>query len=280
MRIAIIILLSLAFYTTVNAQISITVIQSKWIGDTIPYVELVDYEVLETKKVNDSTTTFLIDPKTPESLFIGCDPISGWFTRIWIDPKVKKKTVILNYSNETAKVINPNKDDIFYEKIFKYFMSNDPSEGDSVLSRYVKAHPADYFSLHIVTHGLYHTDRAKLIDALNLIQPYFKDHPDFKRTKARLLETKYPNTGDPFKEFTLIDINNKEFSSASISNKYILINFWSNGCAPCVKEMDSLVSLYNSLDTSKVEFISISMDDKQAGWINGKATNKIKWINL
>lgn len=273
-------LFPLCILNSLYGQVTVTIIQTGWKGDTLYDAELVDYDVLQFKKINDTTATYLIDPKTPQSLFIGCNPITGWFTRIWIDPKVEKKTVILDYSNESTKVLNPNKDDIFYEKVFKYLQARDPSEGDSVLSKYVKAHPDNYFSLEIVTHGLYHTDKAKLIDALNLIQPYFKEHPDFKRTKARLYDIRYPNIGDPFKEFSLIDINNTRFNSETIGNKYILLNFWSNGCAPCVKEMDSLVALYNSLDTSRIEFISISMDDKQAGWMNGKATKKIKWINL
>lgn len=273
-------LLSFSLPDNVPAQVSLTIIQTGWVGDTVPYVELVDYEVKEFKKVNDSTTTFLIDPKTPESLFIGCDPVTGWFTRIWVDPKVKEKAVILDYSNESTKVLNPNEDDVFYEKVFKYLLATGSAEGDSVLGQYVRDHPDDYFSLHIVTHGLYHTDQKKLIDALYLIQPYFKEHPDFKRTKARLLDVKYTAIGDTFKEFTLTGINNSVFNSSSISNKYILLNFWSNGCRPCVREMDSLVALYRSLDTSRVEFISISMDDRQAGWANAQATSKIEWVNL
>ena len=280
MRHLFILFLLFLLFNTALGQVNLIIIQTGKKVDTLPEVELVDHEILQYTKINDSTSTYLIDPKMPESLFIGIDPVTGWFTRIWLDPKVKSKEVILDHSTESTTIVNPNKDDVFYQQIFSYLMARDPSEGDSVLSKYVKAHPASYFSLHIVTHGLYRSDRRKLIDALYLIEPYFKDQPDFKRTKARLLDVKYPNIGDTFKEFSLNDINNSLFNSSSIKNKYILLNFWSNGCLPCVREMDSLVALYNSLDTSRIAFISISMDAKQIAWMNAKATNKIEWINL
>ena len=141
-----------------------------------------------------------------------------------------------------------------------------------------------YLSLFLVTHGglfRFSPDKkAKQLAALNMLSPTFKNHPYYRQMKARLLDRKYPNIGDPFKEFTLTDINDSNFNSNSIKNKWILLNFWSNGCGPCVREMDAFVNLYKSIDTSKIAFISIALDENRNKWKNAKATNKIKWTSV
>ena len=42
--------------------------------------------------------------------------------------------------------------------------------------------------------------------------------------------------------------------------KYILINLWATWCPPCRAEMPTLQNLYEEIDTSKVQFVMISLD--------------------
>jgi thiol-disulfide isomerase/thioredoxin len=263
-----------------TAQVTLTIIQSGLKGDSVPAYQLVDYEDAKYTALNDSTRAYTLNIKNPGSLFIGIDPGTGWFSRIWIDPKIKRKELTIDYSAKKTRVKNPDKDDLLFEKVFSYHKSSDRREPDSIMIAYVKKHPDSYLSLYFVSHGLYRNEPEKKIAAFKLLGEKFKDHPDYIRTKASLFERKYPMPGDPFKEFSLNDINDKTFNSSSITSKYILLHFWSNGCKPCIKEMDSLVRLYNSLDTSKVAFISVGMDDKRENWKNSKTTAKIKWPNV
>lgn len=263
------------------AQVTLTIRQAGTKGDSIPEITLVDYETIPYKLVNDTTLTYVLDIKNPESLFIGIDPETGWFTRVWLDPQMKTKEITIDYSTETSvSVINPTKEDTLFEKVFSYLRTADRRESDSIAMAYVEKHPDSYLSLYFVSHGLYRNDRERRLMALNMLGSKFKDHPDYIRIQSTLLSRRNPSMGDSFKEFSLSDVNDENFNSASITNKWVLLHFWSNGCIPCVKEMDSLVACYNSLDTAKITFISVAMDDKRENWQNSTATHKISWVNL
>lgn len=281
MKKILILIISLFYLASVQAQVTLTIRQAGTKERPVPELTLVDYEAVPYKKVNDTTFTYVINIKNPESLFIGINPETGWFTRVWLDPKFEKKDVTIDYAaHTTLAVINPSKEDSLFEKVFSYLKSNDRREPDSIAGAYVAAHPSSWLSLYFVSHGLYRNEPQERIAAFNSLSPVFKDHPDYEQIRAILFDRKYAVEGDSFKEFALTDIDNKIFSSTSLNDKWILLHFWSTGCIPCVKEMDSLVACYNSLDTTRITFISIGMDDKRENWSSSNATAKMKWTSL
>ena len=105
-------------------------------------------------------------------------------------------------------------------------------------------------------------------------------YDEYQQALRSLQPRNFPAIGDTMKEFILTDNNERIFNSLSIRNKWVLINFWSNGCGPCVKEMDAFVDFYKSIDTTKATFISIALDETKERWKLGKSTNKILWTNL
>ena len=46
--------------------------------------------------------------------------------------------------------------------------------------------------------------------------------------------------GDEFPDFTLRDINGREWSKRDLIGKKAVINFWFTGCGPCIREMPEL----------------------------------------
>jgi len=47
----------------------------------------------------------------------------------------------------------------------------------------------------------------------------------------------------------------------SFRGKKLFVNLWASWCSPCKREMPSIEKLYKSLDTAKVKFLLISLDD-------------------
>lgn len=43
----------------------------------------------------------------------------------------------------------------------------------------------------------------------------------------------------------------------------IFINFWASWCAPCIAEMPNIQKLYNRIESDKIKFILISLDDTE-----------------
>ena len=173
--------------------------------------------------------------------------------------------------------------DSIAQAIYKlYYAGKDTEEQNSIIS-YIKQHPDSYLSLWLFCHTqtLHLQSNNEKLALFNQLSPALSIYPGYHLMKVNLSGArKYPSPGDAFKEFTLTDVNGKKFNSAAIKNKWILLHFWSNGCGPCVHEMDSMVSYYKTLDTSKIAFISLALDNSRVNWQKAATTHKIIWINL
>lgn len=69
-------------------------------------------------------------------------------------------------------------------------------------------------------------------------------------------------TGSPAPDFTLKDMNGKEYTFSSFRGKVVFVNFWATWCKSCREEMPSMQVLYKHLKERNVPFemLAISMD--------------------
>ena len=62
--------------------------------------------------------------------------------------------------------------------------------------------------------------------------------------------------------FTVQDVNGKLINLQGLGGKKVFVNLWASWCPPCKREMPSIARLYKSVDTAKVAFVMISLDDR------------------
>lgn len=62
--------------------------------------------------------------------------------------------------------------------------------------------------------------------------------------------------------YSLQDVNGNTVDIKSFKGKKVFVNLWATWCPPCKREMPSIEKLYHSVDTNKVKFVLISLDDK------------------
>ena len=60
-------------------------------------------------------------------------------------------------------------------------------------------------------------------------------------------------------EITLLTIDGKELSLASLRGKPLLLTFWATSCPGCIKEMPHLIELYEELSPRGLEIIGVAM---------------------
>lgn len=89
------------------------------------------------------------------------------------------------------------------------------------------------------------------------------------------------NEGDKMVDGTLYDLQGNPHTLGELAGKYILLDFWSCGCGPCVAslpEADEMAELY----ADRLAFVSISSDG-EAEWkefLAGKESKVIQWNQL
>ena len=62
--------------------------------------------------------------------------------------------------------------------------------------------------------------------------------------------------------FSMRDQQGRLVSLQNLKGKKLFVNLWATWCPPCRQEMPSIAKLYASVDTSKVAFVMLSLDDR------------------
>ncbi len=75
--------------------------------------------------------------------------------------------------------------------------------------------------------------------------------------------TGYVAIGHPYLTFKLTN-DNKMVDNQSINGKVVFINFWFEGCHPCMAEMEALNKLFEKMkDNSGFVFITVTWDNEE-----------------
>jgi thiol-disulfide isomerase/thioredoxin len=61
----------------------------------------------------------------------------------------------------------------------------------------------------------------------------------------------------------LVTLDGRPANLSQFHGKVVLVNLWASWCPPCLAEMPGLQALYQKVDTSKVAFVLLSLDENQ-----------------
>jgi len=61
-------------------------------------------------------------------------------------------------------------------------------------------------------------------------------------------------------DFSLKDINGKDFTLSSLKGKVVILSFWATWCHPCKDEMPKLNKLYKEMRSMGLEIVAVSSD--------------------
>ena len=97
------------------------------------------------------------------------------------------------------------------------------------------------------------------------------------KIEANLFPPKVVEVGDIAQDADLFDLNGEKHHLSDMRGKYILMDFWSSGCGPCIMaipEMGEISELYKD----KLEVVSLSID-RMKSWKDASAQHKMTWHN-
>lgn len=83
--------------------------------------------------------------------------------------------------------------------------------------------------------------------------------------------------GDEMPDADLYDLEGGVHHLADLKGKYILIDFWSRGCGPCIMALPEMGEVAE-LHKDRLAVVSLSIDTKQ-GWEKASQSHGMSWMN-
>ena len=152
---------------------------------------------------------------------------------------------------------------------------------------FIKTHPNSEASAAIIPN----LDQVSLMEkGITLLAPAVKNgrlkeyytYPitEIKKQEARDIENaKKQAAGVAAPDFTLKDIDGKDFTLSSLRGKYVLLDFWGSWCGWCIKGMPKMKEYYKKY-TGKFEIVGIDCNDTDAKWRAAVKQHELPWIHV
>ena len=85
--------------------------------------------------------------------------------------------------------------------------------------------------------------------------------------------------GQPAPDFTLDDLQDQSVSLSDFRGQAVFLDFWSNGCSPCIEDFPNLEKIKQQTRDQKVVFLSISLDS-DATWHQAVEENGLTGVHV
>ena len=119
--------------------------------------------------------------------------------------------------------------------------------------------------------------KEEAIALYNSLTEEQKQHRLAQEAYVMLFPPQHVEVGKEMADTDLFDLQGNKHHLADLKGKYILIDFWSSGCGPCIMaipEMGELASTYKD----KLNIVSISTDNKNV-WERASKEHPMTWNN-
>lgn len=122
-------------------------------------------------------------------------------------------------------------------------------------------------------------------EARKYLNEFIKRYPDDSYAislKDRYFTVKNIKKGAPIPKFEVadIDIKGNKINNSTLKGKYVLLDFWSLGCGPCLAEMKNLDSAFKEYKDRNFTILSISIDNSPEPVMKYRSMNwKMPWLN-
>ncbi len=152
---------------------------------------------------------------------------------------------------------------------------------------FIKEHADQDVSVFLLTHGALEGDELKeLLDLIaepvrngvmapmyQSIKQAYEKQEEHRKAQEKIKE------GAPAPEFTLKDINGKDFSLSSLKGKYVILDFWGSWCGWCIKGIPDLKKAYEKYK-GQLEIVGIDCNDTEEKWKAAVEKHTLPWIHV
>ena len=140
---------------------------------------------------------------------------------------------------------------------------------------------------------------TELSSIASFVSSGYKDFPKYRETVTRLAnrlteeqkqtrqgkeilsylqQVTKVSVGDTVPGYEYVDADGAKHYLSELRGKWLLLDFWSLGCGPCVRAAKELRQLSNEIGGKNLQLVSISVDGEE-GWKEASELHRITWTN-
>lgn len=167
---------------------------------------------------------------------------------------------------------------------FEILYRNAKIKEENFAKHYIDNNPSQFSNIKAVEvlNAKRHQDYILKVDSALMAE--FPDHEDVIRFHEVVEKIFATAQGKPAKDFTLMDINNKQISLSDFKGKYVLLDFWATTCRPCIQEIPNLKKVQQALKNEPFEIVSVCVDRNNPNtlhvWKKIIEKNDANWVQL
>jgi peroxiredoxin len=150
-----------------------------------------------------------------------------------------------------------------------------------MFEKFIDAYPTSLASVGVVDYVI-HFGAVKEADSIlrRMERSSIGDYGEVLYFRKQINVLLGINVGTQAPEFTQTDTKGNNVSLSSFRGKYILLDFCSSSCSPCIEENPYLVDAYKKYHGKNFQIISISLDNDKNRWLKFVNTYKLNWVNI
>lgn len=150
---------------------------------------------------------------------------------------------------------------------------------------YIRQNPDNDLSVYLLSTSSIETLK-ELIDSFSdrarqgTMAPLYKAmQEDLERISARENAQKAMTPGAPAPDFTVRDLDGKDFTLSSLKGKYVVLDFWGSWCGWCIKGIPDMKKSYEKYK-GRIEFVGVDCNDTEEAWKKAVEEHQLPWINV
>ncbi len=147
---------------------------------------------------------------------------------------------------------------------------------------FIEQHSNSYSGLLFLYQQILNKDftEEEAENLLTLFELKYKDSYYFKTCLELLDNVKHIEVGKQAPNFSSLDLDSNVVILSNFKGRYVLLEFWSSWCGPCISEIPFLVKAYDEYKNKGFEIIGVSLDTNRDTWQKTIKEKNLSWTQI
>ncbi|WP_276482521.1 TlpA disulfide reductase family protein [Paraflavitalea pollutisoli] len=147
---------------------------------------------------------------------------------------------------------------------------------EHITQRFISGHINSYAGIRWLNYRKSKMDSSRIQSLLDQLRPEFRDHR-YAQTVATFLRVGATlKKGDPSRDFIAHDSLGKPYQLSAYRGKYVLLNFSTTYCSPCMQSKEELKTA-DSTYRQELQLITFNADASRETWLKGVRRDHPAW---